>query len=794
VTAAAWLLIAVPASAETATCQDLQDKLDDSQFAVVTLQPNADPEHPLCDDEYSITRSVVLEGAPGAGFEADNESLAYSLEVHPNEESVTVRNLLFRGSVDGHPDAGGILVQGSEGRFTVEGSTFTDIVYDDDAEISSGGALTVSGQVETVIRDNVFGTPGHGNASDEGGGAVHVDVVRGSSALLDGNTFTGNHSGLSGGGARVNATDAVIVDNVFADNEADLYGGGLALTTEAAQDRINDVGDGPGDDTEADADVARNTFSDNVAGIGGGGMLVGKDADALYDRSDDVPFGCGGQFCSSPRVRLDRNVYDLNEAGPARDELAFNEPTGGGAALVGVYAYSTAERYTRNRAASLRLSGKELAPDDGEGGGLAVVGAESVREAFLEAVNLAVAGNSVGDGGSGAGIYAGSDCNPKSSVNCATFLRLLHVTVAANEIEGSGEGAGIGADSNDIVQLENSIVFGNTNEEGTDEIDGMSSENLQVRYSDACKNPGKDDPGEPVDGEGNICVDPLLRGPSRAQGADVHQTQGSPTIDMAPAEPQERSIDTDYEDDPRPVTMSSRTATLFDMGADEYFPSEYGVAIADAPDPVTAGDLLTYTVTVDNAGPAPAKGLVLTISLPAAAQGLPAGCSGTTTVTCSIGDLGPGASTQRTLSIRPPSAGTVTATASVSGSTEDTTVDDHSASTTTTVNARPAGAAAPAAAILPAQAKPCVSRRSFRIRLRNLGKGDRIVSAVVRVNGKRVKVLRGRRLTAPVVLAGLPKGRFTVDIVAKTKKGKTLRGKRRYRTCTPRQPGGIPPL
>jgi hypothetical protein len=64
----------------------------------------------------------------------------------------------------------------------------------------------------------------------------------------------------------------------------------------------------------------------------------------------------------------------------------------------------------------------------------------------------------------------------------------------------------------------------------------------------------------------------------------------------------------------------------------------------------------------------------------------------------------------------------------------------------------------------------------------------------VRVNGKRVETERNGRITATVRLTGLPKGRFTVDITARTRKGRTLTGQRKYRTCTPKRPGGVPKL
>jgi hypothetical protein len=81
--------------------------------------------------------------------------------------------------------------------------------------------------------------------------------------------------------------------------------------------------------------------------------------------------------------------------------------------------------------------------------------------------------------------------------------------------------------------------------------------------------------------------------------------------------------------------------------------------------------------------------------------------------------------------------------------------------------------------------RSCVSRRSFRIRLKE-PRGDALKDASVFVNGKRVATRKGKRMTAPVVLRGLPKGRFAVRIRASTVLGHTVTGVRRYRTCTPK--------
>jgi plastocyanin len=93
----------------------------------------------------------------------------------------------------------------------------------------------------------------------------------------------------------------------------------------------------------------------------------------------------------------------------------------------------------------------------------------------------------------------------------------------------------------------------------------------------------------------------------------------------------------------------------------------------------------------------------------------------------------------------------------------------------------------------------CASQRRFRIRIRQPG-GVRIASARVSVNGKPVEVSKlvidGKlRHTAVVDLRGLGKGAYTVDITAKTDKGRVLRGTRTYRTCIAKQvPAQLPPL
>jgi beta-glucosidase len=89
---------------------------------------------------------------------------------------------------------------------------------------------------------------------------------------------------------------------------------------------------------------------------------------------------------------------------------------------------------------------------------------------------------------------------------------------------------------------------------------------------------------------------------------------------------------------------------------------------------------------------------------------------------------------------------------------------------------------------LPAgSSRACTSRRAFTIRLRDPRGAERLRSARVSVNGRRVRVRRrGGRFVARVDLRGTRAGRATVRVVARTSQGRTVRDRRTYRTCVRR--------
>ncbi|MEO6324120.1 MAG: PA14 domain-containing protein, partial [Thermoanaerobaculia bacterium] len=116
--------------------------------------------------------------------------------------------------------------------------------------------------------------------------------------------------------------------------------------------------------------------------------------------------------------------------------------------------------------------------------------------------------------------------------------------------------------------------------------------------------------------------------------------------------------------------------------------ADLAITLSHAPEPVYATDNITYTLQVTNNGPSSSGGSSVTFVPPAGVTvvSVSAGCTGTSSVVCTIGALAKGGSAPLSLVFTTPAApGTLMANASVRGNDMDVIPANNSASDTATV-------------------------------------------------------------------------------------------------------------
>jgi uncharacterized repeat protein (TIGR01451 family) len=220
-------------------------------------------------------------------------------------------------------------------------------------------------------------------------------------------------------------------------------------------------------------------------------------------------------------------------------------------------------------------------------------------------------------------------------------------------------------------------------------------------------------------------------------------------------------------------------------------PTDLAITKVDSADPSRAGRDLTYTLTVTNNGPNPATGVTVTDTLPSglsarsssASQG---SCSGTTTVTCSIGDLASGGSATVSIVVRPSSPGSITNSASVSGNQPDPNSANNTATQETTVSAAPAAQVdrrKPVVSVGGVRAAGCL-RAAFTARVA-IRDASRLRRVVVTVDGRTIRRTKSKRFTVSVPARQMRAGRHTLRVLAVDARGNRRAVSRTFRRCAP---------
>ncbi|MBI3880990.1 MAG: DUF11 domain-containing protein [Verrucomicrobia bacterium] len=137
---------------------------------------------------------------------------------------------------------------------------------------------------------------------------------------------------------------------------------------------------------------------------------------------------------------------------------------------------------------------------------------------------------------------------------------------------------------------------------------------------------------------------------------------------------------------------ANNTATVTTTVTQPVNSSDLFVTITDAPDPINAGQPLTYTITVGNLGTNDATGVLLVDPVPAGAVFLSGGASqgivsfGNGQVVASLGNLATGATATVNIVLQPIAQGQLTNTVTVFGNEFDPNIANNTASTETEID------------------------------------------------------------------------------------------------------------
>ena len=246
--------------------------------------------------------------------------------------------------------------------------------------------------------------------------------------------------------------------------------------------------------------------------------------------------------------------------------------TGGGEYTIGAKLTSTGDGFINNS-----LPGPSLSGNSSEGAGLATLGGGlciNPEGVTSSAANLVAAGNTIaarsgtgtGNGVEGAGVYIGC-----GFLGGAYHMTLTNSTISGNAATGAPAGAiaGIDGESIDFLDLQNTIVSGDT---GGAELGGFGAStgaNVTADNSDVC---AVGSATTPFAGPGNVCALPALVDPAHG---DVHETAASPTIDVGSnGDANAASLTTDYYGNVREqLGKAGSDHSLVDVGAAEFHPT-----------------------------------------------------------------------------------------------------------------------------------------------------------------------------------------------------------------------------
>lgn len=212
----------------------------------------------------SESSSLTILGSGAETTILDGGNLASILRIDqsgmldPTNANILIAGITFRKGSETSQVGGALYIGNDYAQTTVQ-----NCVFQDNATIYEGGALYVSGGTVHIAGNTFTGN----SSADSSGGALYA-VISGGILVLDGNIFSGNGAEKDGGGVYVSAefgSTVTITGNTFDGNSATSAGGASVSC-------------------QGSAIISGNIFSDNIASTSSasnGGGLIAYSQDSL---------------------------------------------------------------------------------------------------------------------------------------------------------------------------------------------------------------------------------------------------------------------------------------------------------------------------------------------------------------------------------------------------------------------------------------------------------------------------------------------------------------------------------